>query len=256
MPHRLLLLLLLLVSHCATAQVSAPLETRLLRSAPDLDRSVLRLALTARSCAERYGESPSTRLTVIDYSLPSTRKRLWVFDLARGRLLHQELVAHGKNTGENHARHFSNRPGSLQTSIGLFRTADTYRGSNGYSLRLEGLEPGFNDKAMERAIVMHGAPYVDPRLSRTQGRIGRSWGCPAVRTGIARQLIDTIKGGHFVFSYYPDQQWLKTSQFLNCDRAPHLARQSKSPSTAGTTREASQGTARQATLVAARAKGP
>ena len=97
----------------------------------------------------------------------------------------------------------------------LFRS-DTYIGSNGYSLRLDGLEPGFNQHARERAIVMHGAPYVSTQFASSQGRIGRSWGCPALREAIAHQVIDTIRGGGVIFSYYPDQTWLKTSKFLNC----------------------------------------
>jgi hypothetical protein len=109
----------------------------------------------------------------------------------------------------------------------LFRTLDTYNGNNGYSLRMDGLEAGFNDKALERAIVMHGAPYVNENLSRTQGRIGRSWGCPAVNSGIARRMIDTLKGGQFIFSYYPDQRWLASSPYLHCNAAPTLAMNSR-----------------------------
>jgi hypothetical protein len=219
-------LLLTLACHSALANTSKSVETRLLQSAPSINPKVLKLALTAMHCAEVYGEAPASHLAVIDYSLPSTRQRLWVFNLKKSSLVYRELVAHGKNSGDNHANRFSNKLGSLQTSLGLFRTEDTYRGSNGYSLRLAGLEPGFNDKAMERAIVMHGAPYVDAKLSKTQGRIGRSWGCPAVRTGIAKKLIDTLKGGHFVFSYYPDQKWLKQSLFLNCHKQLQLVQNS------------------------------
>jgi hypothetical protein len=184
--------------------------------------SVLQLAVSAVTCAATRGaiERPRT-LTVIDYSRPSVEPRLWVFDLvAGGKLLYKELVAHGRNTGENLSTRFSDAMNSRQSSLSLFVTADTYVGSNGYSLRLDGLEPGFNGHARERAIVMHGAPYVDPSLGATQGRIGRSWGCPAVRDEIARPLIDTIRGGGVIFSYYPDEDWLSTSQFLNgCGRA-------------------------------------
>ena len=115
------------------------------------------------------------------------------------------------------ARLFSNEPETHQTSIGLFRTADTYVGQNGYSLRLDGLEEGFNDRARERAIVIHGAPYVDAEVARVQGRLGRSWGCPAVREKIARELIDRVKGGSLLFAYYPDHTWLASSKYLgNC----------------------------------------
>lgn len=192
------------------------LLTKLSRSAPAANPKVIGLALSALDCALSQGMSPARNLTVIDYSLVSTKPRLWVFDLVSGKLLFQELVAHGMNTGTNFARNFSNTYGSRQTSLGLFLTKETYVGSNGYSLRMEGLESGFNDKAMERAIVFHGADYVDLSLAKKIGHLGRSWGCPAVRKGIARKVIDTIKGEQFLFSYYPDQQWLAKSQFLNC----------------------------------------
>ena len=139
-----------------------------------------------------------------------------MFDLATGDLLFKELVAHGRNTGDNLATKFSNQMDSRQTSLGLFVTDDPYVGSNGYSLRLDGLDVGFNDRARDRAIVMHGAPYVDPQLAATQGRIGRSWGCPALRPAIASKVIDRIRGGSVIFSYYPDQEWLQSSRFLNC----------------------------------------
>jgi hypothetical protein len=185
--------------------------------AEGLAPSVLRLALKAVSCATATGEIdlPPT-LTLIDYSRPSTERRLWVFDFKTGTMLFSELVAHGKNTGENLARHFSDTVNSRQSSLGLFVAGDTYVGSNGYSLRLDGLEPGFNGLARERAIVMHGAPYVDPSLAAKQGRIGRSWGCPAVGEAVARNIIDTVRGGGVIFSYYPEQTWLSESRFLNC----------------------------------------
>ena len=122
------------------------------------------------------------------------------------------------------ATQFSDTLNSRQTSIGLFVAADTYVGSNGYSLRLDGLEPGFNARARERAIVMHGAPYVNDALIASQGRIGRSWGCPALREAVARNVIDTVRGGGVIFSYYPDEKWLESSRFLHCaDAARTLA---------------------------------
>ena len=156
-------------------------------------------------------------LTVIDYSKPSTSKRLWVYDLDKKALLFEDLVAHGSGSGGNFATSFSNLEDSHQTSLGLFVTGQPYTGQNGYSLRLDGLDAGFNDRARERAIVIHGAPYVDEDLARAQGRLGRSWGCPAVRAGIARELIDTVRGGGLLFAYYPDAEWLATSRFLNCE---------------------------------------
>jgi hypothetical protein len=178
---------------------------------------VLNLALGAVTCAVNSGDivAPPT-LTLIDYSRPSTEPRLWVFDLRTGTMRFRELVAHGKGTGENLAQHFSDSMNSHQSSLGLFVARDTYVGSNGYSLRLDGLEPGFNGRARERAIVMHGAPYVDASFAAKQGRLGRSWGCPALREAVARQVIDFVRDGGVIFSYYPDQAWLKQSRFLNC----------------------------------------
>ena len=200
----------------ATAGAATVASSRINVAASGISPAVLELAFSAVNCATKRGDidSPST-LTVIDYSRPSVDERLWVFDLSDGSLLFKELVAHGRNTGENMATSFSDAMNSHQSSIGLFVTADTYVGSNGYSLRLHGLERGFNANARERAIVMHGAPYVDAKLATTQGRIGRSWGCPALREAVARDVIDTIRGGGVIFSYYPDSDWLKSSRFLN-----------------------------------------
>ncbi|MEE7548097.1 murein L,D-transpeptidase catalytic domain family protein [Xanthomonas sp. Kuri4-1] len=177
---------------------------------------VLSLAAEALQCARQRRQVPGDALlSVIDYSRPSTERRLWVFDLARQRLLFQEWVAHGRNTGTNVASKFSNSDGSFMSSLGAFTAEEVYTGHNGYSLRLKGLEPGFNDHARDRAIVIHGAPYVSEAVIRSQGRLGRSLGCPAVRPAIARQLIDTLRDGAFVFAYYPDRQWLKQSRLLD-----------------------------------------
>lgn len=182
-----------------------PLFSALRRAAPRLDPEVLRLALDATRCARGRGVTVRRPvLAVIDYSLPSTRERLWVFDLDRRRLLHRELVSHGEGSGANLARQFSNREGSHQSSLGLFLTAGTYHGRNGYSLRLHGLEKGINDLALARTIVMHGAWYVTQAFAAEHGRLGRSWGCPAVRPGVARRVIDAIKGGSLLFVYHPE----------------------------------------------------
>jgi hypothetical protein len=185
------------------------------RSLGGIDRDVFELALGAAACAIRSGDIADLQtLTVIDYSRPSTEKRLWVFDLRDRNLLYEELVAHGSGSGMDRATAFSNEPESHQSSLGLFRTDDSYIGRNGYSLRLRGLDEGFNHKAFERAIVMHGAPYVSEEAIRMQGRLGRSWGCPALRSGIAREVIDTIKGRGLLFAYYPDRKWLQSSKYL------------------------------------------
>lgn len=180
-----------------------------------IETDVFEMALDAASCAVRSGVvgAPET-LTVIDYSKPSTERRLWVFDLKAKELVYEELVAHGQGSGANVAKQFSNDNESHQTSLGLFVTQDTYVGKNGYSLRLDGLDRGVNDRARERAIVMHGAPYVSEAFAKANGRLGRSWGCPAISAAVARRMIDRVKGGGLVFAYYPDADWIKTSKYL------------------------------------------
>ena len=211
---------LVLLSSQAYAESTTGL---LMRLAPEANPRVLNLALEARECAAKnLSQSLSPRLAVIDYSLPSTEIRLWVFDIETRKLLFAEHVAHGQGTGENFARDFSNRDGSHQTSLGLFRTTETYNGKNGYSLKMQGLEPGTNDAAMSRAIVMHGAPYVNPAAAKQQGRLGRSWGCPAVRPEVAQAVIDSLKNGQMIFAYYPDTKWLAHSPFIDCRRKENL----------------------------------
>ncbi len=201
----------------ARADGAIPLLTRLQRLTPTANPKVIALALEAAQCAAASGSvAPAQRLAVIDYSRPSTQPRLWVFDLQYARLLYAEHVAHGRGSGENFANAFSNLESSHQSSLGLFATAETYVGGNGYSLRMEGLEPGINDLARARAIVMHGAPYVDPVQALRQGRLGRSLGCPALRPAVAREVIDTLKNGQLLFAYYPDRQWLANSKFFRC----------------------------------------
>lgn len=224
-PHRRAAWLLGMLGLAALpAHAGQGLAAELAAAAPAADPKVLTLAARAAECARRQGVLDGLRhLAVIDYSLPSTQPRLWVFDLTRHRLLFQELVAHGRNTGEQLAERFSNVEGSRMSSIGLYQTAETYYGSNGYSLRLRGLDPGFNDNALSRAIVMHGAPYVSQAIADRLGRLGRSWGCPAVREEVARTVIDTLKGGALLFAYYPDRKWLAESPYFQCKDAPGLA---------------------------------
>jgi len=146
-----------------------------------------------------YADPAKSLIAVIDFTKPSTEKRFCVVDLKRKQVLFESHVAHGRNSGENLAVSFSNRPGSFKSSLGFYRTGETYYGKNGYSLLLDGLEKGRNDKARERAIVMHGAAYADPAVALKQGRLGRSLGCPALPPGISRQVIDTIKGGVLLY---------------------------------------------------------
>lgn len=186
-------------------------ESRLARTAEaaGLRPQVLRMALDAHARAEHRGETTSPLLTVIDYSRPSTERRLWVLDLARDSVLERTLVAHGRGTGDDRAERFSNRPGSFESSLGTFVTGDSYAGKNGYSLRLRGLDPGLNDNAEARAIVMHGAWYATRAFIAKIGRLGRSEGCPALDPAVARRVIDRIKGGSVLFAYYPDRTLMR-----------------------------------------------
>jgi L,D-transpeptidase catalytic domain len=196
----------------AASLAALPAALASTQGAQGLSPRVLALALDAVACAHARGAAGrDDLLTIVDYSLPSTQPRLWVLDLARGKVLYRELVAHGAGSGDNYATRFSNDLESRQTSLGLFLTGDTYEGGKGYSLKLHGLDRGVNDRAEERKIVMHGAWYVSPEHARRFGRLGRSWGCPALPVEDARAVIDTIKGGSFVFSYAPDLTWLRAS---------------------------------------------
>ena len=201
-----------------TVPLTSPALAAVSASAIDLgglDPAVFSRARHAWTKARAAGRAQRQRLMVIDYSRPSTQERLWVFDLEHDTLLFKELVAHGKNTGANRATHFSNRPGSLQTSLGVFVTADIYRGEHGKSLRLDGLEAGFNDKARARAIVIHAADYVDKASADKQGRLGRSWGCPALRPAVASTIIDAVAGGAVLFAWGDDPDWQAQSTFLH-----------------------------------------
>ena len=160
-----------------------PSAKDLQKLAPQASLPTLELALTAYACASASQGGDNGLLTVIDYSRPSRDKRLWVFDLKARKLLFEEWVTHGKNSGDDLATSFSNRPNSYQSSIGLFQTGQLYTGKHGQSLRLVGLEPGFNDKSEERAIVMHSAAYADPRVVPGLGRLEPQPGLPCGTPG-------------------------------------------------------------------------
>lgn len=150
-------------------------------------------------------------VTIIDFSKPSTEKRLFIIDLKHQKLLHHTLVAHGKNTGQNKAVKFSNIKGSNQSSLGLYQTAESYYGKHGYSLRLDGLEKGFNDNARNRAVVLHSATYVSEAFIKRYGRLGRSYGCPAVPAEHSEEIINLIKGGSLLYIYAEDADYLENS---------------------------------------------
>lgn len=178
---------------------------------------ILEIARDVAACAAaRVPVVDPGRVTVIDYSRPSSERRLWVIDLATDSVLYHDYVAHGRNTGDELAVSFSNQPGSHQSSLGVYRTGETYQGQHGLSLRLDGLEPGVNDRARERAIVVHGADYVSEPFIREHGRAGRSWGCPALPVESAREIIPAIAGGQLLVAWYPDAAWLRGSDWLGC----------------------------------------
>ena len=165
----------------------------------------------------RMGGHDKDILTVIDFTKPSTEKRLFVIDLKLKKILFISYVAHGRNSGEKYATSFSNREGSFKSSLGFYKTENTYYGKNGYSLVLDGLERGINDKAKERAIVMHGATYADPSTIRSCGRLGRSLGCPALPLAVCKKIIDTIKGGTLLYIHGDDKTYASRSTFIKQD---------------------------------------
>lgn len=153
-------------------------------------------------------------ISIIDFSKSSTSKRLFVIDVASGILLFNTYVAHGQNSGSAMAEKFSNKISSLQSSLGFYETSSTYLGKHGYSLKLEGLEKGINDNALERSIVMHGASYVSEGMIKIKGYLGRSWGCPAVPEKYSKPIIDKIKNGTCIFIYANNSMYLQQSKIL------------------------------------------
>ena len=157
----------------------------------------------------------SNHLTIIDYNQPSTQKRLYVLDMTTGKLIFHSLVAHGQGSGIIYASDFSNVPESYKSSLGFYVTGKVYRGKNGYSLKLHGLEKDINDKALFRDIVIHGAKYVSQDFINQHGYVGRSQGCPALPIGLNNQIIDQIKDGSCVFIYHSNKKYLAQSTVLN-----------------------------------------
>ena len=175
-------------------------------------------ALDAFSQAFSEGQSDSMIVTVIDYELHSSKKRFWVIDLERERLLFHQHTSHGSGSDRNHDGRMDaagNVNESGRSNVGLLKTAETYTGKHGKSMRMDGLEQGFNDNARRRNVVVHSASYVEEDYIRRNGKAGRSLGCPALDPDVSGRIIDTIKGGKLVFAYYPDQRWLERSRYLN-----------------------------------------
>lgn len=179
-----------------------------------LNETAFQTAVTGWQKLKSKGVVTKNILSICDFTQSSNNKRLYIIDMVNGKLLFNTLVAHGKNTGEEFAHAFSNEPASYKSSLGFYTTKQTYFGEHGLSLKLEGEEPGFNDKAEDRAIVMHGADYVCDNFICQFGRLGRSFGCPSVPFGLHEQIINTIKDGTCLFVYYPDKKYLSASKLL------------------------------------------
>jgi len=173
-----------------------------------LDYNVFKHAMDGYNSIEL---SNKKLLSIIDYSKPSTEKRFFIIDIENHKLLYHTLVAHGKKSGYLNATKFSNKYGSYKSSLGFFRTGNSYFGIRGYSLKLEGLEKGINDNARLRGIIIHGANYVDERLVNGNGVIGRSWGCPAVSNKLSKEIINLLKGGSLLYIYANDELYKENS---------------------------------------------
>lgn len=159
--------------------------------------------------------SDSGLLTLIDFRLSSNKKRMWIIDLKSNKVLYHTLVAHGRNSGNEYAKVFSNKPNSNSSSLGFYITGETYYGKHGLSLRLDGIEPGFNNNARQRAVVIHSADYVDPSYTKAYGRIGRSFGCPSIPVKGHKEIIKRLAGKSCLFIYYPSKEYLQKSALGN-----------------------------------------
>ena len=158
-------------------------------------------------------------LTVLDFTKSSRFERMWIIDMKNQKLVRRELVAHGKNSGHDMVTSFSNKLHSNQSSMGFYVTDAPYIGNNGISMLINGMDKGYNCQARNRAVVMHGADYVNPRTMNHNGRLGRSFGCPAVEMHKAQEIIDYVKDGSCLFIYYKDKKYLSSSKWINLDKA-------------------------------------
>ncbi|MBL7481270.1 murein L,D-transpeptidase catalytic domain family protein [Legionella bononiensis] len=188
-----------------------------------LSAPVINKVLKSIKCATAYNVQRNNILTIIDYSLPSNEKRLWVFDLYEKKLLFHTYVSHGIRSGTLLTNYFSNKYDSKASSIGVYRTDQAYYGREGLSLRLAGLDKNFNDNAYNRSVVMHGGWYVEENFIKRYGRPGRSWGCPALPMDLYKPIINTIKDNSLMVIYYPSDEWFGKSKFLTCDAVDHSA---------------------------------
>lgn len=172
-------------------------------------------AFEGYTALENQGKVQNNILTIVDFSFSSTKERMWVIDMENKKVVLQTLVSHGMNSGKEFATSFSNQNESFKSSLGFFITGETYTGKHGISLKLDGQEYGLNDKARERAVVVHGADYVSKKLANRQGYIGRSQGCPAVAPEVAPTLIQTIKNKSVLFIYHPTRMNVNKSRLAS-----------------------------------------
>lgn len=184
-------------------------KSKILAQAHGLSSTALSLGVDAYEQAEQKGIDHRGILTIVDFSLPSTSKRLWVIDLKHNKVLYNTWVAHGENSGGNYATRFSNKVDSKESSLGIYVTGDPYVGSLGYSMRLHGVTPGYNTNAYDRNIVMHGAGYVGEQVIQKYGHLGYTWGCFGIDTNTLRSVIKTIKSGTLLLAYYPDSRFVR-----------------------------------------------
>lgn len=201
-----------------STQYITDINLMLHNAAPMLNQQVINKVLTTLKCASEYNVGHNNILTIIDYSMPSNEKRLWVFDLKEKKLLFHTYVSHGIKSGALVSNYFSNKYNSKASSIGVYQTQQAYYGRDGLSLRLDGLDRSFNDNASNRSVVMHSGWYVEERFIKKYGRPGRSWGCPALPLENSQAIINTIKDKSLLVIYYPSDNWFSKSKFLNCDK--------------------------------------
>lgn len=203
------------VTATTTVDNKAFMYERLKLDSMGLSKEAFDYALAGMDKLEDEGRLTNTSLlSIVDFSLPSSKKRLFVIDLKNGKVLFNTLVSHGRNSGTAVATNFSNAPESFKSSLGFYITGETYKGAHGYSLRLEGAEAGINDNAMSRGIVIHSAAYVTEKIAQLQGYIGRSLGCPAIPEKVHRRIIEQIKDGTCLFLYSPDKYYMAHSKML------------------------------------------
>lgn len=198
------------------------IKTMLLQHTNTLNMAVINSVIASIHCARKKQLQLHEKLTIIDYSLPSNKKRLWIFDLQQKTLLFHTYVSHGIKSGVTNTAFFSNQVNSKATSLGVYTAEKAYYGRHGLSLKLHGKERHHNDRAYQRAIVMHGAWYMDERFIKKYGRPGRSWGCPAIPLNFVKPIINTIKGGSLFVVYYPGYKWQTKSNYLRCSNISYI----------------------------------